>query len=116
MGGQADLGIADGFFDGFQVAGAEGFDEDLGSFGDADGGDGAEIGQGAVVFDLDMLNEPGVGAAGADAAELVEEVVGGLFHVHFGFEKYVVEWHEEYVSSNGEFLHHLKGMRMMSVK
>jgi hypothetical protein len=36
--------------------------------------------------------------------------------VHFGIEKYVVEWHGEYVSSNREFLHHLKGMRMMGVK
>ncbi len=82
--------------DGGNGADIEGLDEELRGLGDCDAGEVLHVLHRAVVIDFEEVDQCGTGSAGADAAELGAEVVGGLFHDLFGFEENGV-----WVSSHG---------------
>src|SRR5215216_2236277 len=77
----AQVGVADGLLDrGGGVAVVRRDDQQAG-LGGGDAGQLLERGRGAVVVDLEAVDQGGVGAAGADAAELLLGHLDGLAHL-----------------------------------
>ncbi len=93
LGVDAEVGFFDGADDVLEGGGIKGLDKDAGGVGCGEGGEGAEVGGGAVVIDADTVDKIGGSAAGAEAAEFVLEMVEGFFHGFFSFEEDFVNGH-----------------------
>jgi hypothetical protein len=82
---QAEVGLLDGLHDGLGDAFVPGLDLDEAGVGCGDGGAGFERLRGAVGFYHDAFHHGGRGLAGVDAAEFMQRVVEGLFHLGLHF-------------------------------
>src|SRR5699024_8096816 len=83
----AEVRFAQGFLDGVHGGFVVGADEDGTSFLDGDRGELLQGGGRTVVVDHQLVEHGGVGAAGADGAEVFAHHFHGLVHLVFGLEK-----------------------------
>src|SRR3954447_695931 len=81
-----EVGVADRALDGLHRRLVERDDEDGARLGVLEGGELLQRGRGAVVLDRELVEQPRVGAAGADAREVLLEDLDGLVHLLLGLE------------------------------
>ena len=79
--GDPEVGALEGLLDGAERALVVGGDHQQAGLGHAEPGHLAQLGLGAVVVDLQVLDQGGRGPSGADGAELGLGVVDRLGHV-----------------------------------
>ncbi len=80
----AEIGVAQGLFDGTGLGSVKRGDGQGARFGNADGGDGLNRGGGTIVVHGDAVEQGRVCATGADAGEVFLGVFHGLGHLFLG--------------------------------